>query len=81
MSLEIRCDIICDGCGARIQSEVEHRSTQAVAVPWDAQFKAQEAGWLTVNRGRFHTPTHWCPKCCDKPMKPVPRKKRQKEFQ
>jgi hypothetical protein len=75
MSLEVRAVLICDGCGARIESDVEHRSTYAKSAVWEAQRFATRDGWTTVNRGRWHTETHWCKNCSDKPMKPVPRKR------
>lgn len=76
MSLEIRAELICDGCGKRIAGHVEHRSTRAMRSMWECKRIADQAGWTTINRGRFHTQTHWCQECSNKPMKPVPRKPR-----
>lgn len=74
MSLEVRAKLICDTCGMEIHSSVEHRSTRAMRVVWDVKKKGLNLGWKEINRGRFHTPTHYCPACADKPMKPVPRR-------
>lgn len=76
VSLEIKASLVCDGCGARIDSEVENRATYANSVTWIVRDKAERTGWVTVNRGRYHTPTHWCKECSDKPTKPVPRKRK-----
>ena len=75
MSLEIQAKLICDGCGKFHKSAVGHGVTNAKAVAWRVRFRAEQVGWKTINRGRGHTQTHYCPECLDKPMKPVPRKK------
>lgn len=75
MSLEIQAKLICDGCGKVRLSYVEHRATQAPEVVWQVRRTAEQDGWKTINRGRYHTPTHYCPACLDKPMKPVPRER------
>jgi hypothetical protein len=74
MSLEVQAKLICDGCGAERLSYVEHRSTYANGVVWEVRREAEQNGWRTISRGQYHTPTHYCPACADKPMKPVPRK-------
>ena len=79
MSVEFQATIVCDGCGKRIVSEVEHRSTRVMSAFWDIRHTAREEGWSIISRGRFHTHTHWCKECGDKPMRPVPRKKRIKQ--
>jgi hypothetical protein len=76
MSLEIKAVLKCDGgCGEEIASEPEHRKTYAGFVAWRVERVALTKGWITVNRGRYHTPAHYCAKCADKPVKPIPRKK------
>ena len=75
MSLEIYAKLICDTCGAEICSDVEHRATWAGCIPKALKDYAQREGWVEVKRGRYHTPTHYCPACADKPARPVPRKK------
>lgn len=75
MSLEITAVLYCDGCGASIQSYIERRSTHAASVYYALQTEAKQAKWTFINRGGFHTRTHYCPDCADKPMKPVPRQK------
>lgn len=79
MSLEIRAAVICDGCGVRIESDIEHRSTRAAEPSWQVKAEAEKRGWVIVSRGRYHTQTHWCKVCSDKPMTPVPRKKSTKK--
>ena len=79
MSLEVVASFVCDGCGTQLVSSVEHRATYAKSVVFELKRIAKKRKWTTVNRGRYHTPTHWCPKCSDKPMKPVSRKQTQED--
>ena len=76
MSLQIQAKLICDGCGEVWVSKTEHRATRAQYVVRNVRGNAEKDGWKTISRGRYHTNTHYCPACVDKPMKPVPRKKR-----
>lgn len=78
MSLKIEATIICDTCPATRSAEPEHRLTWVSHMLWELKRDAEKDGWTTINRGMGHTQTHYCPKCIDKPMKPVPRKKRKK---
>ena len=75
MSLEFVGKIICDGCGATLESYTERRSTHAGDVYYALQTAAKVAKWTFINRGGFHTRTHYCLDCADKPMKPVSRQK------
>lgn len=75
MSIQIVATLTCDGCGAVMVGEPQYKTTGMVTY-WDLKHAARIAGWLTLNRGRYHVPTHYCPECADKPMKPVPRKGR-----
>ena len=74
MSLEIVAMLKCDGCGAVLASQAEHRSTHVAMVVPTLRRAAVADGWIVVNRGRYHTPTHYCRACADRPMKPVPRR-------
>jgi hypothetical protein len=77
MSLEFQAKLICDGCGAVLLSDIEHRSTRAAHILWPLVKEAEEErGWTSVSRGRSHTKTHWCKECSQKAMKPVSRKSR-----
>ena len=76
MSLEIVAKLICDGDGCDVirMSDVEYKATKAKWIVIDLRRTAEQEGWVTISRGRYHTNTHYCPLCADKPMKPVPRK-------
>lgn len=79
MSIEITLRIVCDNCG-RKQPAVEESTPSRVAQSiWSMARGAETEGWMQIRRGGRHTLTHWCPQCADKPMKPVPRKKRVTE--
>lgn len=75
MSLEIIATMTCDTCGETIISEPVVASTRAKQACWQVGIEADRQGWKTINRGRYHTPTHYCRACLDKPMKPVPKRK------
>lgn len=77
MSLEIQARLICDNCGAVVQGKVCHRSTLSGESYWDAAKQAAAAKWITVSRGRYRRPAHYCNLCADKPVakiKDPPRK-------
>lgn len=76
MSLEIKCDIVCDNCKLTYIGEPVTKATQAHGVVWRTWIKAERDGWVKLNRGRYHVQAHYCPNCADKPMKPIPNKKR-----
>jgi hypothetical protein len=76
VSLEIVVTLTCDTCGAILVSSPVFASTRANQAWWSLKSEAKQRGWQTINRGRFLTPTHYCPDCLDKPMKKVPRKKK-----
>ena len=74
MSLEAIFTLICDGCGARWTGAQEDRFSHVRRRAQSIRFGAKrDGGWLTLNRGRYLTETHYCPQCRDKPIKPVPR--------
>lgn len=77
MSLEITAKLICDNCRAEIIGKMCNRSTRSGESYWDAKRTADKNGWLTVSRGRYRTPAHYCKDCADKPVaqiKDPPRK-------
>ena len=68
MSLEITARLTCDNCGSVVTGATCHRSTRAAESYWDAMETAKKNGWVTVSRGRFRKPAHYCKDCADKPM-------------
>lgn len=65
MSYQITAKIICDGCGLFIEGKPEHRATWAKRPLWNAQTQAEKQGWVTLDRGRYHTQKHYCQNCAD----------------
>ncbi len=78
MSLELIATIICDGCGERATSESENKFGNSKWFATWHKAELEKAGWVTVSRGRYHTEAHCCPKCADKPLKPIKGKPRWK---
>ena len=79
MSLEVSAKIICDNCCAFIEGRPSSRSTRCSESYWDAMGTAKKNGWITVSRGRYRKPAHYCQFCSDKPapvIKDGPRRKR-----
>lgn len=75
MRIEARMECDGGGCDETLRAEPEHRATYAKQTVWNVKTLAENAGWLTVNRGRYHTETHYCPKCADAgTAPPIPRK-------
>jgi len=74
MSIEIIATMICDTCGAMLVSTPVTAASRAQQAYWEVKREAKRLGWTTISRGRYHTPTHYCRECLDKPMKPVPRR-------
>ncbi len=68
MSLEIAAKLICDNCRCEIIGKTCNRSTRSGESYWDASRTAAKNGWLTVSRGRYRVPAHYCKDCADKPM-------------
>lgn len=76
MSLELTAALVCDGCGCRVTTEPEHRSTQSLVPYFEVKILAQRIGWISASRGRYLPKAHYCSACCDKPFKPIPKKNR-----
>lgn len=74
----MKSSLICDGCGATISAATERRKGRVKHGLWQLENEAKRQGWIIVSRGAYYTQTHYCAKCCDEPMKPVPRKPRPK---
>lgn len=66
MSLSIVTTLVCDGCGTQIVSPAEHRATHCSETIWRVRRQAETDGWMTLSRGRYHTPKHFCMQCADK---------------
>lgn len=74
MSLTITASLTCDRCGLVITSKPEHRATWCNMTVGEVKQIAFQGKWLTVNRGRFYVPAHYCPECADKPAVILRRK-------
>ena len=66
MSISIVTTLICDGCKTTLVSEPENRATHCTDTVWDVKNQAEKEGWMTLSRGRYHTPRHFCAACADK---------------
>ena len=78
MSFEIIVSITCDGagCSERVTADTEHRSGWTKSAVFNARALAENAGWMTTQRGRFNANAHYCPKCADSnAAAPIPRRK------
>lgn len=77
MSIEIKARVVCDGCGLSIDGKTGLSTTCAYESHVDAMVKAERAGWMTLDHGRYYKRRHFCPMCQDKPLpKLKPNKKR-----
>jgi hypothetical protein len=65
VSFELKAAVICDGCGERHEAPVETRATAANELTWHLKVWMERNNWMTVNRGRYYTQAHCCPKCAD----------------
>lgn len=81
MSLEITAKLICDNCRAEIIGKTGNRSTHSTESYGDAKRTAEKTGWITVSRGRYRKPAHYCKACADKPASAPNEPPRQKKCQ
>lgn len=66
MSVQIRCKIICDGCGDTIEGPIVQTTTYGMMGYWEAKKEAQDRGWVILARYGPHK--HYCSKCADKAL-------------
>lgn len=81
MSLKITAKLLCDNCRAEIVGKTCDRSTRSGESYWDAKRVADKNGWLTVSRGRYRKPAHYCNDCADKPVAKIQDPPRPKKCQ
>jgi hypothetical protein len=63
VSVEIRAQIICDGCGAKIEGPVQRRTSKGDKSYWACKLMIKREGWITL--GRYGSSRHYCKLCSD----------------
>lgn len=76
MGFNAKITLFCDGCNNKGFSNTEHRKGHLKSAVWDLEDEIAHKGWLILSRGRYNTQSHYCPSCADKPMKPIPKKRK-----
>ena len=79
MSYDIQIKLFCDGCKEVFGTREEYRKTKVIQTIWSLDLQAEKKGWITISRGMYNTQGHYCPKCADRPIKPIKKRKLTKE--
>ena len=62
VSIALHCAVVCNGCGARVTSDLEVTGLQLSRVYTQCKKNAEKQKWLFKNEGSKGI-KHYCPKC------------------